>query len=629
MPGGSPRKSSPRRRAATSHVGLAPGIIAGSPDAIVVTSLDRRILDANESAARLFGRAVADLVGVAIDELVAAAERGAVAGYEREALRGFPQRYETRILTQTGAERVVAVASAALHRRGKLYGTAATLRDITDEFVAHEKLARSEARYRHLVDRAGDAIITFNAAACFTTVNHAAEVISGYTREELVGSFFGPLIVPEELPATMEEFQKTLGGELRQFETAVIRKDGSIRSIAVTTSCVQVGEEVLCIVRDVTDQKQLQQQLIQSEKMAAIGQLVSGVAHELNNPLASVSAFAQLLLADRSLPADHRHSADIIAGEARRAARIVTNLLTFARQHKAEKVPTDVSRVLEDTLELRAYEFSVRGIRIVRDYRERVPETMADIHQLQQVFLNIVTNAEQAMGSVSRQQHRLTVRTRALPRAIRVEIEDTGPGIPPDSLERIFNPFYTTKPTGSGTGLGLSISLGIVSEHGGRIWAENIAEGGARFCVELPYVEPVHRVEPGRPAVVPVGVPALQILVIDDEEPLRVALERYLASHGHHVESTGSGEHGLELLARQRYDAIVLDMRMPDISGQQLFERLRSERPELAERVIFITGDTVSRELRSFLEGTGRPFIPKPFEFAALQEALPRRPLAA
>ena len=625
----SPRKPTRRRQLKAPSGGLASSIVAGSPDAILVTSLEHQVLAANESAARLFGRSVADLVGAKVDDLVAPPERVVVQGHEREALRGFPQRYETRIIMASGEERVVAVASAALHERGELIGTAATLRDITDEFHAHEKLARSEARYRHLVDRAGDAIITFNASACFTSVNRAAEEISGYPRAKLLGSFFGPLIVPEELPRTLEEFQKTLAGELRQFETAVIRPDGTIKYIAVTTSCVQIGEEVLCIVRDVTDQKALQQQLIQSEKMAAIGQLVSGVAHELNNPLASVSAFAQLLLADRSLPSDHRHSADIIAGEARRAARIVTNLLTFARQHKAEKVPTDVSRVLEDTLELRAYEFSVRGIRIARDYRERVPETMADIHQLQQVFLNIVTNAEQAMAAKPNGQHLLTVRTRALPRAIRVEIEDTGPGIPPESLERIFNPFYTTKPTGSGTGLGLSISLGIVSEHGGRIWAENTGEGGARFCVELPYVEPVYRAEPGRPTVTAVGLPGLQILVIDDEEPLRMALERYLMAHGHRVESTGSGEHGLELLDSNRYDAIVLDMRMPDISGQVLFERLRAKRPELAERVIFITGDTVSRDLRSFLESTGRPFIPKPFEFAALQEALPRRPLAA
>ncbi|MGH7665124.1 MAG: hybrid sensor histidine kinase/response regulator [Gemmatimonadaceae bacterium] len=602
-------------------------------DALVVFSLDRVVVEANGAAATLFGRPVPSLVGFPADDLVVPAERDSVLAREREAQRGIPQRYETRIVRSDGTERVVAVASAALHSGGQLAGTAATFRDITEPFNAHETLARSEARYRHLVEGASDAIITFDSSARFTTVNHAAEEISGHDREELIGSFFAPLIPPEELDKTLEEFQRALAGEQGQFETLVIRKDGTIRSIAVTTSGVQPGEEVLCIVRDVTEQKQLQQQLIQSEKMAAIGQLVSGVAHELNNPLASMSAFAQLLLADRTLPKDHRHSAEIIAGEARRAARIVTNLLTFARQHKAEKVPTDVSRVLEDTLELRAYEFSVRGIEIVRDYRDRVPETMADVHQIQQVFLNIITNAEHAMNELEAPHHRLTVRTRTLARAIRVEIEDTGPGIPPDSLERIFNPFFTTKPTGSGTGLGLSISLGIVSEHGGRVWAENVSEGGgggggSRFCVELPYVEPVYRNDHGPLVIARNGIPPLRILVIDDEEPLRLALDRYLTATGHAVASTGAGTHGLVLAANEPFDAVILDMRMPDMSGQQFFARLKVDVPALAERVIFITGDTVSRDLLAFLEGTGRPFIAKPFEFTDLQNALPRQALA-
>ena len=604
---------------------LARGIVQSCADAIIVTSLDRRVFEANEAAAQLFGRTLDELIGTAIDACVVAAERERVAQHEREVQRGHPQRYETRIVTAGGSERIVAVASAALHQGRTLVGTAATLRDITDEFLAHATLARSEARYRHLFEGASDAIMTFDASGTFTTVNRAGEVISGYGRNELVGESFGPLIPEAELERTLGEFRRALDGITGTFETIFIRKDGDHRSISVTYSGVKRGEEVLCIIRDVTEQKALQQQLIQSEKMAAIGQLVSGVAHELNNPLASVSAFAQLLLADTRLPQEHRHSAEVIAGETRRAARIVNNLLTFARQHRAEKSPADINQVLENTLELRAYELNVRGIDVLRDYDERVPETMADVHQLQQVFLNIMTNAEQAMQEVERRRHRLIVRTRALPHAIRVDLEDTGPGIPAASLERIFNPFYTTKPTGRGTGLGLSISLGIVHEHGGRVWAENVPGGGSRFSIELPYIAPVH--PPPAPPVeaAPSVTPGLRILVADDEDAIRLALTRFLGDAGHSVLATASGREALFHAAREAFDAVILDIRMPDMSGQQVYRELLGQFPELARRVVFMTGDIVSTDLRSFLDSSGRKYVAKPFEFDSILKALPER----
>src|SRR5213078_3987908 len=358
-----------------------------------------------------------------------------------------------------------------------------------------------------------------------------------YRREELVGQWFAPMLPDDELPKALAHFQKALAGETGLFETSFYRKDGDVRTIQVTYSTPRLDEEVLCVIRDVTDQKMLQEQLIQSEKMSAIGQLVSGVAHELNNPLAGISAFAQLLLAEKRFPPDQRTAAETIYSEARRASRIVQNLLTFARQHKAEKVPTALNQVLDDTLELRGYELRVRGIDVRREYDESLPDTMADAHQLQQVFLNLITNAEQAMEKSDGHHHRLTVSTRRATDAVRIEIEDTGGGIPPNLVERIFNPFFTTKPTGSGTGLGLSISLGIVREHEGKIWAENATQGGARFVIELPVVAPRATGDfPSTPVVQPV-TDRLHVLVVDDEASVRVALQRYLSSRGHEVET--------------------------------------------------------------------------------------------
>jgi PAS domain S-box-containing protein len=602
----------------------AADIVTALPDAVVVTGIDRRVLAVNQAAADLLGWQVVDLVGQPIADQVASGERVHVAEQEDKVFAGQPQRYETRVVNHaTGEERDVAVSSGPFRVDEELIGTVATLRDITEPKRAQDTLSRSEARYRNLVESASDAIVTLDANGRFTTVNHAAEIISGYRREELVGQWFAPMLSDDELPKALGHFQKALAGETGLFESRFYRKDGEARTISITYSTPQRDEEVLCLIRDVTDQKMLQEQLIQSEKMSAIGQLVSGVAHELNNPLAGISAFAQLLLAEKRFPPDQRTAAETIYSEARRASRIVQNLLTFARQHKAEKGPAAMNQVLDDTLELRGYELRVRGIDVRREYDEALPDTMGDAHQLQQVFLNLITNAEQAMERAEGRHHRLTVRTRRSGDAIRIEIEDTGSGIPVNLLERIFNPFFTTKPTGHGTGLGLSISLGIVREHEGRIWAENGPQGGARFVVELPVIVPRSSGEfPAALAAHPVG-DSLHILVVDDEASVRVALQRYLAARGHDVETTASGQDALGLLRAGEYDAVIVDMRMPDLSGEQLFEELRSADREHAERVIFTTGDLVSEQMRRFLDGSGRPCVPKPFEFSSFDQVLP------
>src|SRR5436309_2451671 len=473
-----------------------------------------------------------------------------------------------------------------------------------------------------IVAALADAVVVTGLDRKVLTANRSAAELFGRRLADLPGTAIDDLVASAERQHVAEREHRAFEGEQQRYETTVVRADGEERNVAGSTT-PQRDEDVLSVLRDVTDQKMLQEQLIQSEKMSAIGQLVSGVAHELNNPLAGISAFAQLLLTEKRFPPDQRTAAEMIYAEARRASRIVQNLLTFARQHKPERTPTGVNQVLDDTLELRGYELRVRGIEVTRDYDEQIPETMADAHQLQQVFLNLVTNAEQAMEKSPRESQRLIVRTRRTGAVIRIDVEDTGPGIPPNLLERIFNPFFTTKPTGSGTGLGLSISLGIVREHEGRIWAENAPQGGARFIVEVPIITRRASGESQAIPLVPLQGDRLQILVVDDEASVRVSLQRYLAGRGHAVETTSSGREALGRLRAGRFDAVTVDMRMPDVSGEELYRELQTNDPQHADRIIFTTGQLVDEQVRTFLASTGRPCVPKPFEFAAFDQALP------
>ncbi|MEX2152528.1 MAG: PAS domain S-box protein [Gemmatimonadaceae bacterium] len=602
-----------------------------APDALLALDAHAQIVRCNAAAIELFGRPGERLLGTDFRGVIIRSDRDIFDERMRNVGDTGVQRFDLRI-KRHGELRILAVALSPMIAADAEtpWGTVLSARDVTTDRESTAELVRSESRYRHLFEAASDAIMTFDSLGRFTTVNGAAEQISGYTHAELIGKFFGPLLATEALPRALLEFRRALFGAAGQFETTMLHKSGERRHLTVNYACPQRSREVICMIRDATAEKQLQQQLIQSEKMAAIGQLVSGVAHELNNPLASISAFAQLLLAENDLSDQQRHSADVVRSEAKRAARIVHNLLTFARQHKAEKVPADVNNVLHDTLELRVYELNVRGIQVVRDFDEvTLPVTMVDVYQLQQVLLNLITNAEQAMGEREHKRHRLTLRTRTLADVVRIDVEDTGQGIPAGAMHQIFNPFFTTKATGKGTGLGLSISLGIVSEHGGRIWAEN-TDSGARFSVELPRVNCDERVALTLVPNTPVPQPeSLRILVADDEEGLRVALERFLSSEGHSVVAVGSGSEAIwRAEGDEDFDVVLLDLRMPDVSGQQVFERWRRERPELVDRVVFITGDIVSADLQGFLRVSGRPYIAKPFEFSAIVNVLPSKRVA-
>lgn len=369
---------------------------------------------------------------------------------------------------------------------------------------------------------------------------------------------------------------------------------------------------VVITLRDVTEQHLIQEQLFQASKLAAIGELAAGVAHEINNPLTAIIGFSELLLADAQ-DEGTRDALERIREQGLHARNIVQNLLNFARsQHLAQGV-VDLNVTIKQAVDLVRRQLELDGIQVLEEYAPDLPRIVGDAGQLQQVVLNLLQNAHDAI-MLGGQGGQVVVRTRRLDEErIAFEVEDDGPGIPEEIRERIFNPFFTTKPPGKGTGLGLSISFKIVQKHDGQIMVHSRPGEGARFTVVLPVREVEERPLLARPSEEWLSGPALRVLVVDDEPAALEVITRMLQEAGHHVDSVTRGQEALARLADQAYDVILLDLKMPDLSGQEVYRRLQAEHPELAERVLFVSGVAFDEEIQAFLRAVGRPVLSKPF----------------
>ena len=383
------------------------------------------------------------------------------------------------------------------------------------------------------------------------------------------------------------------------------------------------------VAKDISNEKLLQQQLIQSEKLSAIGELISGIAHELNNPLTGVMGYSQLLQLRKDLDDRAKDNLFKINNLALRCQKIVQNLLSFARKQKPERTLSDINEILEKTVELRSYELQVNNIEITRDLDRDLPKTIADAHQLQQVFLNVLTNAEQAMLE-AHGKGCLTIRTRAdlQKERIVVEIIDDGPGIPETYLSKIFDPFFTTKDVGKGTGLGLSLSYGMIKEHGGNIYARSRLGEGSTFVIELPIITRLQE-EPGAtPDLMPQAlqfenlVRGKRILVVDDEKYILDFFVEVFQALPMQVDIAGDGRVAMKKMLLKEYDIVVSDFKMPQMSGRELFTWIKENRPQLASRIIFVTGDTVSVETRSFFEDNHTRYLAKPFKIEEVKEVI-------
>jgi CheY-like chemotaxis protein/two-component sensor histidine kinase len=375
------------------------------------------------------------------------------------------------------------------------------------------------------------------------------------------------------------------------------------------------------ILHDVSERKRFERQLYRSERLALLGQLISGVAHELNNPLAAVLGFAELSRDPRLTQSELTHNLEVIDREARRTAHIVQDLLDFSRQKTSVRVPSDVHELLERCFALLAYNFRANNITVVREYGRDLPLVVLDQYQMQQVFMNLIINAAQAMLQAQTPQPRLTVTSRRdATGGLTVEIADNGPGIPQSHLTRIFEPFFSTKQD-QGTGLGLPISQGIVQQHNGSLTVTSREGEGARFRVSLPLTELVLAPEPLPPQPEPVSRPEPprvevfegRVLVVDDELSVLDMAKQALSQTGLDVVTATTVKEAIEQLKATTFSLVITDVRMPDGDGTKIWEFVRAQQPRLTGHLIFVTGDPqVASRICSRL-GVEVPTILKPF----------------
>lgn len=488
-----------------------------------------------------------------------------------------------------------------------------------------ETMKRAEWRFRTLFRAAPDAVLTIlQATGRIREANDAVREVFGVEPGQMVGRTLRDLTAPSDLPTLDAALTAAFAGRSSRLEVHIVTPAGQTRVVALALSFLPEADppSVLIVGRDMTHDRELRVRLMESDRLAAVGELVAGVAHEVNNPLSSISAFAQLLLRDSDLSGQQRESLEVIRSETLRASQVVKDLLAFARRSEPMRTPVDLNAVVARTLRMRQYHLDEASVRVDMDLAADLPSVTGDARQLQQVCLNLVTNAVQAMGPLG--GGRLRVRTYESHDKVILDVSDTGAGIPPEARAHIFEPFFTTKKEGEGTGLGLSVSYGIMVAHGGTIEVADTGREGTTFRLALSAVEmpPTDADVSGDSVLLNLRSPlaGIRLLFVDDEPALRSGMEAFGRMRGFSVLVAGDGEAALNAARSSGVDAIVCDLRMPGMDGFAFHEALRRERPGLADRTVFITGDVATPMSRgSFAR---QPVLTKPFSFDRIEEAL-------
>jgi len=599
-------------------------------DAIVITDLDGRVTFANPASHVLFHRP--NLEGEAVTNLTTTEWIERVQTFERLAREGEGQQYECEVLRADGERRWVRVSSAPLFELGQVTGTVACLHDITERRAESRARERSESLNMRLVEAATDAICTVDITGLFTSVNAGFLIEAGVPRERVLGQHFSVMVHPADQQTAMKMVADTLAGQRRRLQMRFVGVNGARLCMITTAPIHEHGDVVgaLGIIRDVTNDEIARESNAQQARMAAVGQSLSRVANELNNPLANLLAVAELQATSTTMLTHDRRAIEEICEQARRASRIVSQLLDStgeAPQTGGERQLVDMNALARRVIELHGYGLREHGIDVEFTAAHHLPSISGDAIQLQQAVSNLLVNAEEALIGYDGER-RIRVRTGRSAKGVEVQISDTGPGIASLHLTRIFEPMFTTRTEHGHRGLGLTIAHAIVRDHGGVVDVHSDAGEGAAFTLSFPVPATVlpevlstaiaattERVEPA----VAAAVPTRSLLLIEDEATLRSAIGRFLRNTGYVVDVAEGGSDALELLAERSYDLILLDLRMKGLTGEQVYELIESRDPDQARRVVFMTGDLHSATASRFIRMTGRPVLAKPFTLLELE----------
>jgi PAS domain S-box-containing protein len=611
-------------------------------EGVYLSSADDRITEVNPALAQMLGFAGKD--EILHLELSSLYQNASDRARERTKLDevGVLRAREVALKHREDAREVVALHTTAVIRdpSGKFVRYQGTFVDVTEQREMERRLHREQEFARRLMDSFPDLVVTLDSELRYTFASPQVIDVLGYRPEDLIGKNLGNRTDPHDRPAMVELFDDLISGRRSngQVEYRTQHKSGAWRLVRASARPLQdeTGHIIglIASVRDITDQQRLQQQLIQSERLAAMGQMIAGVAHELNNPLTAILGVTEIMRDQAANETAHRQL-DLAHRQARRAAHIVESLLVFSRPATPRNALLHLSDLLERTLQLHEHSLRSNNIQVELVARPDLPTVLGDSNQLTQVFLNLIVNAEQAIREI-REQGTLRIRLGVVGDRVLMTFQDDGVGIPRETLPRIFDPFFTTKRPGRGTGLGLSICMAIIREHNGDISAQPLPDGGSVFTVSLPIctqallvAEPVspprqsHR-EPPAPAAPTLS--GKRVLVVDDEDGIRELVTDTLAPRSITVDCASTSEQALELVAQHFYDVILCDVNLEtepgvSVSGFELCDRIRgnlASRALVLPLFIFMTGDLVDFASDEQAVRQGSLFLQKPFRIAEL-----------
>jgi PAS domain S-box-containing protein len=505
--------------------------------------------------------------------------------------------------------------------------------------VMQSRVKSTEERFRTLFEQASEAIIitTLDNDLRILELNAAARRLLGLGSDPALDLSLKRFIALGERQQTaLRSSAEWVDYICHHRPLNLVQKNGAIVPIESAGAPVSYADSPAqqFFLHELTERAHLEQQLRQAEKLSALGQMISGVAHELNNPMAVIKGYLEVILAHHNLRPETRADLEKVAQESERAAKLVKNFLAFAREKPSPQEMVGLNEIVRRVVELRKFAITLAGVELVLELDKNLPNTQAAPDQIQQVFVVLLNNALQAMVEAPL-PHRLVLRTQVREQVVQATVEDNGPGIPPHLENRIFEPFFTTKQVGNGTGLGLSIAHSIVTDHRGRIYHQRPPQGGARFVVELPIISATNTptgdgetaaqvTASKKPDSQPPNSPvkAAQVLVVDDERLIGDLLGEIVDILGHKPTICISAMEALDLLAEQDFDVIFSDIRMPVMDGQRFYREVSQLKPSLSRRIIFLTGDLVNEETRSFLTSTGNIYLAKPFQLSNVQDAL-------